>query len=135
MYLDEFYEVKNVLLKEHLEDVGQEDIEPLSQVFKVCLTHHANKRMIERYIDWNEVENLLKSKSNKILDTSIGEEFIVLNDNKELAIVCVLEKIEKKYSIVIKTVIKKMIYIFNSKTKEIKTEHLEVKFSKENSTY
>ncbi|WP_227825225.1 MULTISPECIES: hypothetical protein [unclassified Clostridioides] len=96
MYFDEFYEVKNVLLKEHLENLDQQDIAPLSQVFKICLTHHANKRMIERYIDWYEIEDLLKTKSNKILDTSIGEEFIVLNENKELAIVCVLEKIEKK---------------------------------------
>ncbi|MCC0726732.1 hypothetical protein KGF51_09970 [Clostridioides sp. ZZV14-6045] len=50
MYLDEFYEVKNVLLKEHLEDVNQEDIEPLSQVFRVCLTHHAIELLHLNYL-------------------------------------------------------------------------------------
>lgn len=122
--LKDFREVKNVYLKEVLtEEEIMEGFEPIEEIFKVCITGHAYKRMFtefNRYCEYSLVEDLLIDKSNELLNCSMNEEFVIMNEDSTLAVVSKLQRIDGELSIVIITVIRK-IYIEDGveKTKKV----------------
>lgn len=111
---EDFISVKDIILTEKLsEEEIEEGLEPLESFFKVCLTKHSYERMYgeqNRFAPYELVEDLIISKSNEIINTSLNEEFILLSNDRKLAIPCIINKVQGEYAIIIKTVIRKVYY-------------------------
>ena len=120
--LRDFREIKDVYLEEKLtQEEIDEGLEPYGDLFKVAITNHSYQRMneeIDRFCDWEDIEDLLLEKSTQIINASQKEEFILLRDDLRLAIVCIIENIEGFSTIVLKTVIRKVFFDDNGNEKE-----------------
>lgn len=133
--LSDFREVKYVEVKEILtkEDI-EEGMEPENMFLTVGLTGHAYGRMYKtenRWVNWSDVEDLIIYKSNAFFEAPMGEEFILLNNEKTLAIVGELTRNKNGeiiYSII--TIIRKVFLDQNGNELERK-----VKFAKGLLTY
>jgi len=112
MLLKDFKEVKDLYLEEVLtEEEMEEGLEPMEEFFKVCVTKHAYERMnaeFSRNCEYQLVEDLLLSKANEIMSLSMNEDFVILSDDKKLAVVGLMERIEGETAIILKTVIRKV---------------------------
>lgn len=121
---EDFREVKFLELKEILtEDEIEDGLEPISEIFRVCITHHAHKRMYsqrERYCEYEWVENLFISKATAILNSPMNEEILLISDDKKIAIVFQLTKVQGELSIVMISVIRNVIIDDNGTEKELK---------------
>lgn len=87
----DFKEVKSIFVEEVL---CEEDLEEglTSEIFeiKVALTSHAVERMYDtenRDVDWEEVESVLLTAGQSLLDLRNGEEFNVFTSDKTFAII------------------------------------------------
>jgi hypothetical protein len=81
-----YVEVREVLSKEDIE----EGIEPETILLTVGLTDHAYGRMYKtenRWVDWVDVQDLIVDKANVFFEVSMGEEFILLNKERTLAVI------------------------------------------------
>lgn len=110
--LRDFREVKELYLEERLtaEEI-EEGLEPIQEFFKVCITKHAYERMfceLDRNCDYLWVEDLLISKANELMSLSMNEDFVLLTQDKKLAVVGLVTNIEGNLSIILKTVIRKI---------------------------
>ena len=110
----DFKEVKLVLLEEKLsKEEIEEGLEPISEMFKVCITSHAFNRMYKeqnRFCDYEWVESLLVQKSTSLLNCQMNEDILLLSDDKKMAVVLQLTNIEGELAIVLVTVIRNVIY-------------------------
>lgn len=112
MELKDFKEVKELFLEERLspEEIA-EGLEPISEIFKVCITKHAWERMeceLDRNCDYSLVESLIVFKANEIINLPMNEDFVLLSSDSKLAVVGNLSKIDGHLAITIITVIRKI---------------------------
>lgn len=121
--LKDFKEIKEVYLEEKLsEDEIGEGLEPISEIFKVAITNHAWKRInedFERFCDWDDIEDLILSKSTELINAPHNEDLLLLRNDCKLAIPCIINKIEGFYTIILKSVIRN-VYFDNGIEKEKK---------------
>lgn len=121
---EDFREVKFLELNEILtEDEVEDGLEPISEIFRVCITNHAYRRMYgerERFCEYEWVENLFISKSTAILNAPMNEDIVLISDDKKIAIVFQLTKVQGELSIVMISVIRNVIIDNNGKEKELK---------------
>lgn len=114
LLFEDFKSVKFISLKEKLTaDELAEGLEPMDEIFRVCISKHAYKRMYDeqsRYCEYEWVENLLNDKATAILNSPMNEEILVLSDDRKMAIVINLTKIQGELSIILISVIRNVIY-------------------------
>lgn len=113
----DFVEVKDVLIKETLspEDL-EEGLEAEELELKVALTKHSYDRMNDsegRDCEWSLVQDLLWDKSDILFEVKNGEEFIIVNDNQTLALVCQMHQQNGVAVLILITVIRK-VYLDNN---------------------
>lgn len=112
-YFEDFKEVKFLELREKLtKDELEEGLTPISEIFRVCITQHAYYRMYgewDRYCEYDWVENLFIEKSTAIINCPNNEEAILISNDKKIAIVFQITRIQGELSIVIISVIRNVI--------------------------
>lgn len=101
--LNDFKEVKDITL------IAKDNY---SDIFKLCYTKHSLDRCLEQ-VDRNctldRVEELIQSKGDDLLASPLSSEYTLLSEDKKLAVVIVMERIEGFPSIIVKTVIRKVV--------------------------
>ena len=111
--LKDFRLVKDVYLKEKLtqEELAEGQEEPFEDLFKVCFTGHAYKRINDeqdRFCSEEDILSLIISKTNQVINVPQNEDFILLRDDEKLAIVALVSNCDGYPAIIIKTVIRKV---------------------------
>lgn len=123
-FFEDFREVNFLELTEKLtKDEIEEGLIPISEIFRVCVTNHAYRRMYgdrERYCEYEWVENLFISKGTAILNSPMNEDIVLISDDKKIAIVFQLTKVQGELSIVIISVIRNVIIDNFGREKELK---------------
>lgn len=106
----DFKEVREVCFTETLS--GEETLEglvPETYFFIIGITDHSIKRMFDdRDVEWEEVEDLVLEKGNKILMVRNQEKFIVMRSDEKLALVFEMFQQDGYPILILKTVIKKV---------------------------
>lgn len=93
----DFRKVTSVFVGEDLEEV------------KLAYTGHALERMYDtekRGVEEIEIETLLMKAYDSLLDLSVGDEFVVVTNNMELAVAGVMYSQDFQAVLILKTVIR-----------------------------
>lgn len=103
-----YVEVSDILTEEMIEE-GIEEAD--NMILTVGLTNHAYKRVYDtenRWVDVVDINKLIKDKGDVFFKVPMGEEFIIANEERTLAILGVLRRFKAEVVFEVITVIRKV---------------------------
>ena len=103
---------KRVIDMEIVEKLSEDGIDPFSMDLKVGLSSHAVQRMEDtegRWVENEDLIDLLQKKGHKLFDVSVGEEVAIVRDDSKLAIIGKLYQTDDTLILAVMTIIRKVI--------------------------